>query len=230
MRLGTSVPVWCAVAGIGGSIYSRKTADSRSRSEVLPDFAGWRVHHGLTGLAAKGVLELRHIRHHAINARKTWRVRVGDGVDAQVFGSLIFAGPLRHANEEALIRSEALNTGQLLTLRLFLPRNVGEQRSSQIGHILSTGQLRVDMDIVDDDVPGILIADAVDAIFKSLRVHGSPPVAQIALGVELPSLVIEGVGKFVANRRAGVAVIRCVVELRIIQWRLQNARGKVNCG
>ena len=33
------------------------------------------------------------------------RVRVGDGVHAQVLGALVLAGPLRVADEEALLRA-----------------------------------------------------------------------------------------------------------------------------
>ncbi len=48
------------------------------------------------------------------------------------------------------------------------------------------------MDVVDDDELRILIADAVDAVFEALRIGRCPPVAEVALGVELPPFIIEG--------------------------------------
>src|SRR5580704_13473718 len=86
--------------------------------KVLPDLAGWRVHHRLTRFATEGVLELGHVRHHAVDARKARRVRVGDGTDAQVLRPFVLARPLRHADKEALVWREAVGVRQLLLFGL----------------------------------------------------------------------------------------------------------------
>jgi hypothetical protein len=52
------------------------------------------------------------------------------------------------------------------------------------------------------------------AFLESFRVLLGPPVLQVALGVELAAFVVEGVGQFVADGAAGVAVVRRVVHLR----------------
>ena len=70
------------------------------------------------------------------------------------------------------------------------------------------------MDVVDDDVGGELVAEAVDAVFERLGVVFSPPVFQVAFGVELAALVVEGVGEFVADGGSGVAVVGAVVAFR----------------
>src|SRR5258706_12215287 len=129
------------------ALFARKAAGVWN--EALPDLAGWRVRHRLTRLATESVLELGHVRHHAVDARGAGRVRVGDGVDTEVFGTLVLAGPLRHADKEALVWREAVGVRQLLALGLLLPCDVGEQGSAQVGHILAAGQLGVDMDVVD---------------------------------------------------------------------------------
>ena len=76
------------------------------------------------------------------------------------------------------------------------------------------------MNVIDDDVLRVLIADAVDAILEALGIGRRPPVAKVALGVELPALIVEGVGELMADGCAGVAVVRRVVQLRIVQRRL----------
>src|SRR5437899_1798435 len=104
------------------------TANRRCMSEQrhLPDLAGWRVDNGLTCLATEGVLELGHVRHYAVDTRKSRRVRVGDGTDAEVLRPFVLAGPLCHADEEALVRREAVGVPQLLPFGLLLPCDVGE--------------------------------------------------------------------------------------------------------
>jgi hypothetical protein len=78
-----------------------------------------------------------------------------------------------------------------------------------------------------DRVLRILVADALGALSKLLGVALRPPVAQVPRAVELPSLVVEAVRELVADRAAGVAVVRGVVHLRVVERRLQDARGKL---
>src|SRR5258708_34357450 len=76
-------------------------------NEALPDLAGWRVHHRLTRLATESVLEIGHVRHHAVDARRAGRVRVGDGVGTEVCGTLVLAGRMPHADKEVRVWREA---------------------------------------------------------------------------------------------------------------------------
>ena len=62
---------------------------------------------------------------------------------------------------------------------------------------------------------GVLVGDALSALVISLGVRLGPPIAQVALGVELASLVVEAVNDFVADDRANRAVIYGIVLLRI---------------
>ena len=55
-----------------------------------------------------------------------------------------------------------------------------------------------------------------------------PPVLQIALGVELAAFVVEAVGQLVADGAAGVAVVGSIVDLGVVERRLQHAGGKVD--
>jgi hypothetical protein len=55
-----------------------------------------------------------------------------------------------------------------------------------------------------------------------------PPVLQISARVELAALVVEAVRQLVADRAAGVAVVRRVVHPRVVERGLQHARRKID--
>ncbi len=74
----------------------------------------------------------------------------------------------------------------------------------------------------------VLVGHAGGALFEFLGVLHGPPVAQIALGVELAAFVVEAVGQFVADGGAGVAVVGRVVHFRIEERRLQDAGGEID--
>src|ERR1700733_5611330 len=153
---------------------------------------------------------------------------IGEGVDAAVLRTLVFAGPLSEADEETLVRSEAVDWLEMLVLRGVLPGDVGDERAAEVGYVFAAGELAVDVDIVDDDVVGKLLTLAVDAVFEVLRVFLGPPVLEVAFGVELAALIVEGVGKLVADGSAGVAVVGGVVGTGIVKGRLQYSSGKVD--
>src|SRR5690348_17564660 len=68
--------------------------------------------------------------------------------------------------------------------------------------------------------------DTFSASFEIFRVVGSPPIAEVAVGVEFPAFVVEAVGHFVADYGADAAVIQRVIGFRIEKWRLQDAGGE----
>ena len=65
-------------------------------------------------------------------------------------------------------------------------------------------------------------------VFVRLRVRLGPPVAQVALLVELAALIVEAVRQFVADHGAGAAVVDGGVAAGLIERRLQNAGGEVD--
>ena len=56
-------------------------------------------------------------------------------------GRSFCAGPLREADEEALVRSQTIAVGKLHVLVGILPRDVGQNRAAQVGDIFTFGQL-----------------------------------------------------------------------------------------
>ena len=59
-----------------------------------------------------------------------------------------------------------------------------------------------------------------------LLVVRGPPVAEIAVGVELAALVVEAVGEFVTDHGADRAEVHRIVGPVVIERRLQNSGGK----
>ena len=50
------------------------------------------------------------------------------------------------------------------------------------------------MNVIHHHIPRVLLAYAVDPLFETPRILRCPPVAQVALGVELATLVVERIG------------------------------------
>ena len=106
----------------------------------------------------------------------------------------------------------------------FFQAMVSQHQPTQVGDIFAHGQLAVDLDVIHCDIVRVLVRDATGALVKLLAVLRRPPVAQIALGIELPAFIVKAVGQFVSDGGAGVAVIRSIVCPRIEKGRLQDAR------
>ncbi len=80
------------------------------------------------------------------------------------------------------------------------------------------------MGALDRLITGILRAQPLGAPLEGRGVRRRPPVAQLALGVELAALVIEAVGELVAYHPADGAVVDRRVGGRVEHRRLQDAR------
>jgi len=85
-----------------------------------------------------------------------------------------------------------------------MPRQVSDHQSAQIGYVFAEGELSVDFDLVHGRVMRILAGDATCVFLELLGILGRPPIAQVALGVELASFIIEGMRQFVPNGAAGI--------------------------
>src|ERR1039458_9801553 len=74
----------------------------------------------------------------------------------------------------------------------------------------------------------ILVGDALAALVILLGVLGGPPVAQIAMSVELAALIVEAVSEFVSDDHADGAVIHGIIHVLLEKRRLQDASGEVD--
>jgi len=154
-------------------------------------------------------------------------VRVGRRLESLRLWPRILAPDLSPAEEHALLGREAVDF--TLTSGTGAGK-VGHQREAQapvVGGVFAERQASVDVGLAVDGVARVLIGDAGGALLIGLGVSGSPPVAQIALAVELAPLIVEAVGELVADDGAGGAVVDRGVAPRSIERRLQDAGGKL---
>ena len=107
-----------------------------------------------------------------------------------------------------------------------LQRSVSEFHSADIRDVFALRQLAVYMQARQRLIFVVLLHDRTRAFLKFLGGLRCPPIAQVAFGVELPSLIIEAVRHLMADDGANPAVIHCLVGVRIEERRLQNAGWK----
>src|ERR1700678_712480 len=122
------------------------------------------------------------------------------------------------SDEETLLRRESFERFEGLILLILLPRHVSQNHSAQMGDIFTQRQFSVELNVIQNYILRILIRDATGALVKCFGVVRSPPVPQIAIGVELAAFVVKAVRKFMANRRAGVAEVRRRIRIHVEQW------------
>src|SRR5260370_39929095 len=77
--------------------------------------------------------------------------------------------------------------------------------------------------MIDGGKSGALVRNAMRALLKFLTICFCPPVAQISLGIELASLIVEAVRQLMSDDRANGAEIDGVIHALIKERRLQNA-------
>ena len=185
---------------------------------------------GASALHENACLEFRHVRDHAVDAVLIRGVRIGRRLQPFGFGPAALAPLLPPPEEQALFGGESVHRRRRGSGRAG-PGQVGHQREPQpavVRGVLAERELAVDVRVAGDDVARILIRDAARALFERRAVGRGPPVAQVALGVVLPSLIVEAVGQLVADDRPDGAVVGGGVAARPVERRLQDPGREVD--
>src|SRR5450759_3605454 len=192
-----------------------------------PNPAGVLAHHRLSRLTRKCLLELRRVLQRAVHAVAAGRVRVRHGAGADFLGRRVFAPDLGESQEEALLGGEAI---QLLRLALerVLKRHESDAQTAVIGGVFAQRQAAVQLDVVDRGEAGIFVGDAGGALVELGAVGRGPPVAQIAVAIELAALVVEPVSHLVADHRSGSAVVERDVAAGVEERGLEDACREVD--
>ena len=120
-------------------------------------------------------------------------MRNDGGAEPLVFFAFIAAPALPVGHEETLRRRETFDWAQLLAGCVLLPRKISEERAAQVGEVLAVCEFAVDLYVVDDGVARVLVDDTSGALFELFAIGIGPPVAEVAVGVELAAFVVEGV-------------------------------------
>ncbi len=114
--------------------------------------------------------------------------------------------------------SEAVEIfGARLPFQGFFVSGVGDGHATEVADAFAENQLAVLVQAGLDFVAVELFFDAGGALVEIFAVVAGPPVAQIAAGIELRTLIVEAVRNFVADDGAHAAVIDGVVGFRVVE-------------
>src|SRR6266404_4012622 len=147
-------------------------------------------------------------------------MRIAVGHQAGVFRTKIGAPYLRPAEKKSLFGSESIQGWRPLAFDLFFVSSVGNCQPAEIRDAFAQYQFAVLVKTGFDFVAIKLVLNAGRAFIEILAVVLGPPIAQIALTVELRTGIVEAVSDLVADRRAHATVVYCVIRLGIKKRRL----------
>src|SRR5437762_4071549 len=196
---------------------------------ALPDHGSHRIrpYHRISGLASECRGKLRHVGQRAIRSPLTRRVRIGVDANALRFRRDVLPPDLRPRQEESLLRRKAIDIRRAPFLgEGLLECSVRDRETSQIGEILTQRQFAVYVQAVEHRVRIELRCDQTRSCLELRQIGGTPPVAEIALRVELRALVVEAVSHLVTDDGAHAAIVDGVVGVWIEERGLHDASGK----
>src|SRR5438067_1228905 len=100
--------------------------------------------------------------------------------------------------------------------------------SAVIGGILSERQFAIQIDPGNRTEAAVFSRNAVGAALERFGIFRGPPVAQIALAIEPPALIVEAVGQLVSDHYSDSSVIHGIIAARVVKRGLQNASGEID--
>src|SRR5205814_4716317 len=137
---------------------------------------------------------------HPIFARA---VLVGDNLLSLGVLALLLLPRLSERDEKALVAGQAVDYRRLAVLGgVLLVRRIGRLHAGQVADVFAKRQLAVDGEIRERLESVILRHKRVGLRREGLGRVRAPPVAQLALRVELAAFVVEAVAHLVADHRA----------------------------
>ena len=153
---------------------------------------------------------------------------IGLHLRAQGLVALQTAPHLGVGQEEALLRRVAVHVLARLASGGLLEGRVRHRQSAEVRDVLAQREATVEMQRIEHGVAAELIRDPPRALLVVCRVTGGPPVAQVALGIELAAAIVEAVRHLVPDHGADATVVHGIVPRRVIEGRLQDARREVD--
>src|ERR1700722_4655902 len=114
---------------------------------------------------------------------------VGFSDQPRVFGTIVFSPDLLPSQEKTLLRRKTIDLCRCrFAFERFQERRMGDGHTPKVGDAFAFLQLSISVEAWLDFVRIELFGNAVAACLKILQVLGRPPVAQIALPIELRAL------------------------------------------
>src|ERR1700693_4106071 len=139
-----------------------------------------------------------------------------------VFGAVAFSPDGSKGNEEALLGCVAVNQRAGFSCAGFFKRSESNGESAEVSDAFTHHELAIFVKVALNGVGIELLDDAFGSGLEIFGVIGSPPIAQIALRVELPALIVKTVSHFMADSRADAAVVERVIRFGIKEGMLKN--------
>ncbi len=151
-------------------------------------------------------------------------MRVDADQHPREFWAPLFAPHTTIAQKETLLRSVAVNVLRSLASFVFgnhlFKGHQGNAGPAVIGRILPQSKLAVQFQVIDRDKVPVFTGHTTGALFEFFPILFGPPVAKIALRIELAALIIEAVGKFMADHRTDAAKVDRIVHFLVEKRRL----------
>src|SRR5262249_51367006 len=134
--------------------------------------------------------------------------------------------------EEVLKLGKPVGAFVVEGLALLIQR-IGQRDQSQVdaavvGGIFTLGQQAVLLHTGFGNFLGIFIGDALASLLIVLCVGFLAPVAEVAVGVKLASLIVKTVRDLVADHAAFRTIIGGIALISVEERRLKDSRGKVD--
>ena len=168
------------------------------------------------------------MRQGAVHAPASQRVRIALGEIADFLIADI-AGPYASVGEEeTLFWRETVLCGQRGILRGVLKGLEGDLQTTMVSHVLAEGELAVGLetgqhlDVVEE------VAHDMSTFLEVLCILGRPPLAQVAVLIELGTLVVEAVCHLMTDDHADGTVVESIVGVHIEEGRLQDTCGEAD--
>src|SRR5947207_3897367 len=177
--------------------------------------AGILACHGLAGLAAPGLLELRHVLHYAVHAVFTQRMRVGERKQTRDLVGLVLAPDLSPAQEQSLFRREAINFFRLFARYGGFQRHVSDTKAAVVRGVLTQREFAIQMNIVYCHKTAVFVNQALCSLLEGLGIFRCPPILKIACRIKLASLIIKPMGQLMSDDRADTAKIQAIIGLEV---------------
>src|SRR5882762_4888893 len=206
-----------------------KQVEQRQRnSRELPNLAanGSRTHERVPLLAAKCPGESLHIRRRGDGAQTAKRVRIRIEHEPLEFGAVSRRPDLCVSEKESLFCREASDRWGPIVSQFLLQGSICDVQPAEIRDALSQHQVAVFVQVALDFVALELLLDALGTLVEVFFVLGSPPIAQVSLGVKFSAFIVETVRHLMADYSTHSAVIRGVVGVRVKKGRLQDPGGE----
>src|SRR6185503_306845 len=191
----TPLRVRAILVGFLGDVRSFGLRDS------LPHPAHIWTDHRLAGLAAPGLLKLRHVLEYAVGSESTRRMRIYVHQHPRVLRLPLLAPNPCKAQEITLFGRVSINFIGLLTglLDLVLECHQRNSGAAIVGCVLPERQLSIQLQVIDGYEIAVLVRNTAGTLFKFLSVLLGPPIAQIALCIELAPLIVKAMRQLMSN-------------------------------